>query len=218
VKPLLSFILVFALQLSVNSQCGPDQGLLTVQIQPDFFADEISWDLFQNSVQIASGIQTSYSTCVDTNQCIIFVITDSGGDGICCQFGNGFYTVNIENRLIGNGSVFLSTDTTYFNCPQFEEIPTSDGVTIPTAFSPDGVGNGLNNQFSIIIDETVSTVEFNIFDRWGSMIFSTDTPYFSWDGTYNGKNCISGIYAYQAIVIYSDGKKKIKTGNISLIR
>ena len=107
-KPLLSFILVFALQLSVNSQCGPDQGLLTVQIQPDFFADEISWDLFQNSVQIASGIQTSYSTCVDTNQCIIFVITDSGGDGICCQFGNGFYTVNIENRLIGNDLLFIN--------------------------------------------------------------------------------------------------------------
>lgn len=217
-KLLLSFIFTVYFQLSSHSQCGPQQGLLTVEIQPDFFADEISWDLFQNSVQIASGIQTSYSTCVDTNQCIIFVINDSGDDGICCQYGNGFYTVNLDNRLVGNGSIFFSSDTTYFNCPQFQEIPTSDGVTIPTAFSPDEIGNNLNNKFSIIVDERVATLEFNIFDRWGSLIFSSDTPYFSWDGTYKGKNCSSGIYAYQAIVTYNDGKKKIKTGNISLLR
>jgi gliding motility-associated-like protein len=76
----------------------------------------------------------------------------------------------------------------------------------------------LNNQFSVIVDETVQSIDFFIYDRWGEQIFTSANIYFSWDGKYNNVDCSSGIYAYQALVIYVDGTKKIKTGNISLFR
>jgi gliding motility-associated-like protein len=68
------------------------------------------------------------------------------------------------------------------------------------------------------VNEKVSFIDFYIYDRWGELIFKSDNLYFSWNGTFKGKDCMSGIYAYQAIVIYDDGTKKIKTGNITLIR
>jgi gliding motility-associated-like protein len=208
---------IFALNgLIVNSQCVSGQQLFNIQLSPDFFADEISWELIQNNTLVLTGNSNSDSTCIDTSECIIFVIKDSGNDGICCNYGNGFYEVFVDQQKIGNGSSFGAYDSIYLNCPNISD--DDFGVFIPTAFSPNDVGNSSNNQFSIIVDETVKEIYFYIYDRWGELIFTSNNLYFSWDGTFRGKNCMSGIYAYQAIIFYNDGKKKIKTGNTTLIR
>ena len=202
----------------IYSQCPGGQALLEINIVPDFFSDEISWNIIQNNTQILSGTSNSDQICVDTSQCIIVVVNDAGNDGICCAYGDGFFEVFLDANKIGNGSSFGSVDSTYFNCPISQPIPADDGVTIPSAFSPNGFGLEKNNRFSILVNEKVSFINFFIYDRWGDLIFESDNLYFSWDGTFRGKNCMSGIYAYQVIIIYDDGTKKIKTGNITLIR
>jgi gliding motility-associated-like protein len=200
------------------SQCPTGQALLEINIVPDFFSDEISWKVLQNSTQILAGTSNSNQICVDTAQCIIVIVNDAGNDGICCAYGIGYFEVFMDSKKIGNGSSFGSVDSTYFNCPIPDNPIEDDGVTIPSAFSPNGVGNEKNNTFSIVVNEKVAFIDFFIYDRWGELIFESDNLYFSWDGTYKEKNCMSGIYAYQAIIIYDDGTKKIKTGNITLIR
>jgi hypothetical protein len=37
--------------------------------------------------------------CVPTNECYIFIIRDSQGDGLCCTMGGGNYKVNIDEGL-----------------------------------------------------------------------------------------------------------------------
>ena len=217
-KLLVIFTFLLVTNKLLYSQCPTGQALLEINIVPDFFADEISWKVLQSNTQILSGTSNSDQICVDTSQCIIVVVNDAGNDGICCAYGNGYFEVFLDTKKIGNGSSFGSVDSTYFNCPITDKPIEDDGVTIPTAFSPNGVGNEKNNTFSIIVNEKVSYLDFFIYDRWGELIFESDNLYFSWDGTFKGKDCMSGIYAYQAIIIYDDGTKKIKTGNITLIR
>ncbi len=92
------------------------------------------------------------------------------------------------------------------------------GVHIPTAFSPNNIGNVANNGYSIIVGYDVATFTFNIYDRWGNNMFQSSTPNFVWDGTNKGANCNSGVYAYSIDVLYLDGKKETLSGNITLIR
>lgn len=217
-KYLVIIVLLFFTKMNVHTQCPVGQSLLEINLVPDFFADEISWKILANNTEIITGTSNSDKVCVDTSQCIIVVVNDAGNDGICCAYGNGYFEVFLDKVKIGNGSSFGSEDSTFFNCPVPEEIVEDDGVTIPTAFSPNDIGSELNNTFSILVDETVSTIDFFIYDRWGELIFESANLYFSWDGTYKGKNCMSGIYAYQMVIIYNDNIKKIKTGNITLLR
>jgi len=203
---------------TVFSQCLSYEKELIIVIQPDLFVSEISWELFENNTIISSGNYLGDSVCVDSSACLLFVINDSGNDGLCCSYGNGYFELFMDQNKIGNGAVFQDTDTSRFNCPTIDLFSENDGVFIPTAFSPNQFGNQQNEQFSIIANETVESIDFYIYDRWGEQIFSSASLYFSWDGTYNGVDCSSGIYAYQALVIYVNGNKKIKTGNISILR
>lgn len=93
---------------SYFSQCLPHEKELSIVIQPDFFASETSWELFENNNLILSGTHHGDSVCIDSTACILFVINDSGNDGLCCAFGNGYYEVFIQGNKIGNGAVFLT--------------------------------------------------------------------------------------------------------------
>ena len=65
----------------------------------------------------------------------------------------------------------------------------------------------------------MSSIEFTIFDRWGNKVFNANTKVFAWDGNYNGKECVTGIYAYRAVVKFTDKPvEEILNGNITLMR
>jgi gliding motility-associated-like protein len=89
---------------------------------------------------------------------------------------------------------------------------------VPTAFSPNGIGNEANNGYSIIVGYDIASFTFNVYDRWGNSMYQSSNRNFVWDGTYKGSNCNAGVYAYIIDVIYIDGKKETLSGNITLIR
>jgi gliding motility-associated-like protein len=94
----------------------------------------------------------------------------------------------------------------------------STGIHFPTAFSPDGVGDELNETYSIIVGKDVKEFVFYVFDRWGNTMFQSSSKNLKWDGTFEGKPCNSGVYAYMADVVFLNGEKKVYSGNITLIR
>lgn len=61
-----------------------------------------------------------------------------------------------------------------------------------------------------------------IFDRWGTILYSTDDPYTYWNGTYEGKACADGVYAFQVTYLseLEDGtyQRFSKTGTITILR
>lgn len=62
-------------------------------------------------------------------------------------------------------------------------------LSVPNAFTPNN--DGLNDGFRpIFSDQTkLAIYEFMIFDRWGELVFYSQDPSASWDGTYKGDPC-----------------------------
>jgi len=102
--------------------------------------------------------------------------------------------------------------------PNASSPECSDGIYIPTAFSPNNVGNADNDVYQIIVGKNIESIEFKVFDRWGNLMYQTNNKSFKWDGTYKGRLLNTGVYAYIVDVTYVGGTTKKMTGNITLIR
>jgi len=61
-------------------------------------------------------------------------------------------------------------------------------------------------------------VEFNIYNRFGQLVFTTDDIELGWDGTYQGKPQPVDTYVYTVIVESYDGTHREKTGSFRLLR
>ena len=88
---------------------------------------------------------------------------------------------------------------------------------IPNSFTPDG--DGVNDMIKPIAHGIYENdYTFMIFDRWGTLLFTTNNYEDSWDGSYNGERCQHGVYQY--VVFYRDkkGLKRKLLGGIQLIR
>jgi gliding motility-associated-like protein len=89
--------------------------------------------------------------------------------------------------------------------------------TLPTAFTPNG--DGLNDVFRLAPKmKFQKLVQFNVFNRWGQIIFSTSDADKGWDGTFNGTPQDFGVYHYEVIVAHPDGTNKVYKGDVTLIR
>ena len=96
-----------------------------------------------------------------------------------------------------------------------------DEVYIPNAFSPNG--DGRNDLFEVYTDKDVNRIlRFQVFDRWGNLIFDqkTDGVGFrnGWNGYYKDKRMDSDVFAYQIVVEFLDGRTKLFAGDVTLIR
>ena len=136
-----------------------------------------------------------------TNLCLNPLVFDTDGDGLS------------DGVEVSQGS-----DPCDECSPDDSSPDCSIGIHIPTAFSPNGVGNNLNNVYQIIAGKDISSIKFKIFDRWGAAIFESEDKKFQWNGKYKGLDCNSGVYAYFVEILYLSGKKETLNGNITLIR
>ena len=90
---------------------------INIKIQTDYYPIDLLWTLVDaNSNIIAEGEGTNYEPNelitvnleLDTLMCYRFIISDEHGDGICCDWGNGYYLITAgEDTLIYNNT-FLS--------------------------------------------------------------------------------------------------------------
>lgn len=92
---------------------------------------------------------------------------------------------------------------------------------IPNTFTPDG--DQFNQVFKPIFTYGIDTHDylFEVFDRWGELIFESRNPAFGWDGTYsmNGIQCQNGTYIYRiTIKVPSIDERKVLTGHVNLLR
>jgi len=62
---------------------------------------------------------------------------------------------------------------------------------------------------------------FQIFNRWGQLIFNTDEPDAKWDGNFTDVLQPIGVYVYLCSYSINDGgsgKVKVVKGNVTLLR
>ena len=93
-------------------------------------------------------------------------------------------------------------------------------IAVPDAFSPNS--DGLHDELEVK-GKNFTDFEMRIFNRWGEVIFVTDTLEVQWDGTYRGE--VMPVGSYPWVINYrsintdlSSSEKQIIHGSISLIR
>ncbi len=90
------------------------------------------------------------------------------------------------------------------------------GILMPNAFSPNG--DGTNDLVRPLLIGFANLNYFRIFNRWGAMVYDTESMDGGWDGTYNGQP--ADISTYFWIVSATDiyGKTVIQKGDLILLR
>ncbi|MCX6272778.1 MAG: gliding motility-associated C-terminal domain-containing protein [Bacteroidetes bacterium] len=103
----------------------------------------------------------------------------------------------------------VSVDTVYI------KVKESD-VWIPNVFNPNNP-DPLNQSF-IIRAKGIKDFYCAVYDRWGEKVFETNDITQGWNGTYKGTSLSSAVFIYYIRVIFYDGEKVEKKGDVTLIR
>ncbi len=121
-----------------SSNCTDNEVVVTINL--DNYPEETSWTMTNSSGGVVGsggtyGSQPDGSTVSETlclvDGCYTFTINDTYGDGICCSYGNGSYTVTSGGQTLASGGNFTNSESTNF-CLGDPPAPTCD----------DGVQNG----------------------------------------------------------------------------
>ncbi len=88
--------------------------------------------------------------------------------------------------------------------------------SLPNAFSPNGDGvNDLYRPFTL----GVTDLQWQIFDRWGKLLFESAAIDGSWNGRYKNEVLPSGVYVVAGVYQDMWNNKPVKfQGNVTLIR
>ena len=100
-----------------------DTSIVTLNLVTDNYASETSWQLTDSSGYIIAqngslSNASTYSTEIEiptSDECYTFTINDTYGDGICCGYGVGSYSITDDSgNTIISGGEFSSVDTSTF--------------------------------------------------------------------------------------------------------
>lgn len=84
--------------------------------------------------------------------------------------------------------------------------------------------DNLNDKFKLFGKNSIKEIQsLKIYDRWGELLYQGNNIDLNdanagWDGTFRGKQVMTGVYVYAARVKYIDGKVIDKAGEFTLIR
>jgi len=161
-----------------DGSCCYDNSI-EITITTDNYPVETSWQLIdENGAVIASinggdltNANSAYSwdICVSSNECYDFVISDTYGDGICCSWGSGSYTVSYNGSVVASGGSFGSIESTPVgNC-----VPDVVGCMNPSASNYDPLAN-TSIAFGGIVDPNIASGAYNT-GNW-HLIFDATEP------------------------------------------
>ena len=195
---------VFAYNELNAVECGLSDSLsLTwqpypVEVHPDSFLYCFEWG---DSIEIYATINAAFYDWGEGN-------TSRNGGNHQWATHPGFYTVSTYD---------------YPNCQLVQHIPVDEKcplrLHVPTAFTPDG--DGLNDYF-MPVSPNHTAIHFEIYDRWGELLFEGRSIHDAWDGTFKGNPVQEGVYIWKCTAEGYDLNNYVKTiaemGTVTVVR
>ena len=88
-------------------------------------------------------------------------------------------------------------------------------LDVPNAFTPGRFGE---NGIVTVKGFGIGSMNWKIYNRWGQVVFATADRKEGWNGLFKGALQPMDVYTYTLDVIFTDGQKLRKTGDITLLR
>ncbi len=88
-------------------------------------------------------------------------------------------------------------------------------LDVPNAFTPGRFGQ---NSIIQVKGFGIASMNWKIYNRWGQVVFQSNSPNFGWDGTFKGVPQPMDVYVYTLDATFFNGKKTTRKGDITLIR
>ncbi|MEP7168322.1 MAG: gliding motility-associated C-terminal domain-containing protein, partial [Bacteroidota bacterium] len=197
---------------------------------------------------IYAAQEEKYIVKVDNGGCVVSdafnlnVLTnppiDLGNDTVYCAFNYDFITLDAgtgvsylwqpisetsQKIIVRAPGTYVVTVDFLNGCRKDTSITIKEVCSpkffVPSSFTPND--DGLNDKLCPM-GNSYETFEFNVFNRWGQRVFSSDNASVCWDGTFKGKKAPIDVYAYSvsftAINEFGLTEKKRTAGTVSVIR
>lgn len=143
-----------------------------VQTTPDIYAiygEQVQLGAIASNPGILVWTPPNYLSC------------DSCANPTASPYLQTTYTVTLIDQ---NGCTASDNVTIYFD-------PL---IYVPNTFTPN---DDPNNRFFLPIGTNIDDFRIDIYNRWGEIIFTAESLGIAWDGTYKGKACQDGMYAWK---------------------
>ena len=147
---------------------------ITLELLTDDYAEETSWEFREIGGAVLDSGSYNQSddntTFIETfgvvqDNCYEFEIFDSFGDGICCEFGEGFYTLTTDSAdVIIDGGEFSSSEITEISIG--EELSTGDAFLSTISLYP----NPANNEITLSIGDTNDISSYRVYTTFGQLL------------------------------------------------
>lgn len=201
-KKSILVLAAFALSISgAQAQCADGETEVTVNVVLDRYGSEISWTLrgpggtptyasggpYTDATTSGARPQAPVVVCVPNGGALTFTGTDSYGDGWCCAYGNGGYSISVNgvevasNTVYGataTSSVFLGTDLSVAGLSMESVIAQGDlnitGTVINSGITPI---NGFTLSYTVDGGDPFSTTISDTVEPGEVFEFSHPTPW-----------------------------------------
>ena len=141
-----------------------------------------------------------------------------GDSTVDANVTNGQIFPNHSFDVIGENEVYIKVQNMNSGCiDDTTFIIEVQGIPdIHNVFTPNS--DGTNDYFSFG-EYAMESVEVLIYNRWGELVYSWDTPNEKWDGRgIDGEDLPEGVYYYVLNATGEDGYSYTKKGSITLLR
>jgi len=182
-----------------------DTSLVTLNLVTDNYGVETTWALTDSSGYIVAeggGYSNNSTTSLgieipSSDECYTFTINDAYGDGICCVYGTGSYSITDDSgNVIFSGGVFGSTEATTFRVG--ESLGLNSFIDENLKIFP----NPSNGIFTI--KTTITNSSYKIYNLIGQTIKSGFIN--NGENSIDIRNSVDGVYF---ITIESTNGEKI---------
>ena len=121
---------------------------------------------------------------------------------------------------VANAGIYFLTVTDFNGCVGTDTTTVvqkecMNGVYIPSAFTPNG--DGKNDIFKAKAFGKIISFRFNIYNRFGELVFSTGDPSKGWDGTIQQQPQNIGTYIWQCTYQLEGSNATSKKGTVLLM-
>ncbi|MEQ3691531.1 MAG: M4 family metallopeptidase [Flavobacterium sp.] len=165
--------------VSLTTASAPVCTNVNINMTFDNYPEETSWEILNASNQVvfsggtygsqADGSSLTVTKCLDAG-CYTFKMKDSYGDGMCCSYGSGSYTVTSNGTTFASGGTFGTSQSTNF-CVGTSSLISNVSTTtetqteIPFSIYPNPVkGDILNVQIGKDLED------YKIYNIMGQLV------------------------------------------------